>query len=245
MDQLLKRKSTFLSSKAWLTNPCGSTQPVFQLTNVALQLSNLLEELENLSRNYEMRRSEAVNDLYDRMEELEDGLLDWLSARGLGLDSSSYKETRVNTFPSFEDRCSECASILRHVYKFDNLQTATTHCYIWILQLILQTALIDTIPMTNRPQRSKSTLIHQATETAYRLARSVAYLSAPEHKSAGVLACSGPLYWAQTWFRRQEDEPMEKFCVQLRTSLEENSPISLNLKRPVFTWWMLPSLFGE
>lgn len=250
MDQLLKRTSTFLSSSAWLADGAVCGQPALEVTNVAFRLSQAIANLDHLTASTIEPNEDDIAGLSHLLIQLEDDLYQWLSDQSLSLDCSPYQTVRLSAFPDFAVHCGNSGALLRHVHKFKSLQVATTSCYIWMLLLILQMAILDLASLKQSSDIestsaffNRAALAKEANDTAYHLCRSLAFLSSPQHRVAGILACSGPLYWAETWFTRQKNGRMQSLCQGIRTSLEQDHRTPLNLQKPVFTWWMLPSLF--
>ena len=248
MDQLLRRKKTFLSSPSWLAATGEVHQPALILTNIALQISEALQDAEDIAYGRLQKTKSPgveVDSLLRRMEQLEDDLNQWLLDfyDRSGRDEAPYVQVSLSQYPLFEKRCGTLAGLVCLVYNFPNLLSATSHMYVWVCLLAMRMALVS-LAQLRACSRSKScsTFTDEANECATHLCRSLAFLSAQQHRSAGTLACGAPLYWAERWFESQKDMKRTQLCQKIRHSLEDDSPTPLNLHHPVFTWWMLPNI---
>ena len=255
MDQLLRRKRSFLSSPEWLMSRlqqdwCIHT-PALQLTDLALQISGALEDTDTALQNWtagERVSTQDVREISLHIQTLEHELGQWLFqfyCRS-GVAQMPYKLLDVDEFPLFEAQCSDMAMLFPRVYDFPNLLSATTHTYIFILYLAIRMAQLDLASLDSTQLATDSdALAVEAEEYASHLCKSLAYLSLQQHRSAGVLACSGPLHWASAWYERSRDIKKLQTCQSIREAFERDCPTPLNLKAPVFTWWMMPRIFED
>ncbi|KAF2161101.1 hypothetical protein M409DRAFT_28431 [Zasmidium cellare ATCC 36951] len=255
MDQLLKRKSSFLSSPEWLLswrqNDPGIHTPALQLTDLGLQLSGALEDTDvalHGSTTGKPALGDQLRDVSLRIQSIEYELDKWLLNfyHQYGDVQEPYILTDIAKYPRFETQCHDIASLLPKVYSFPTLLSATTHCYLFILYLAIRMAQMDLAGLhPTQPATDIEALAAEANEYAVHLCRSLAYLSLPQHRSVGVLACSGPLYWASAWYERSGDSKKLQACQSAREVLERDCPTPLNMKAPVFAWWMIPSVFED
>lgn len=252
MHQLVNRKKTFLSSAQWLSSRNEKQQPAFQITNIALKVSELLEDIEFLAaqiKDTDTCPSTDVQGILCRKRGLENALNQWLLDfnNALGSGGSPVILTSISSYPCFEELCGDDGVLIPEVYEFPSLLSATCHCYVWICLLAMQkpfASLLQQLTSSHRGLRL-AMFAQDPEEYATHLMRSLAFISLQKHKSAGILACSGPLYWAETWYEYREDVDMVRFCQRLRESLSQQSSTSLDLRHPCFTWWMLPSIFVQ
>lgn len=255
MDQLLKRKRSFLSSPEWLIsrwqNNRGLHMPAVQLTDFALQLSGALEDTDVALKARAAGKpvpGDQVQEISLHIQSLEYELRQWLLKfyHRAGVTQIPYTLTDVAEHPHFETQCSGMALLFPKVYSFPTLLSATIRCYLSILHLVISMAQLDLAGL--RPTQlatNSEALAAEADEQASELCRSLAYLSLPSHRSSGALACGGPLYWASAWYERSGDSKKLQACQSVREVLESDCPAPLNLKAPVFTWWMIPSVFED
>ena len=251
MDQLVKHQKTFLACPDWLGSVDDSRQPALRLTNIALQISSALEDADTISARLSQpgtRLDAEAAVLFHHMTDLEARLRQWLTDfySWSGAGYVPYKLVGLSQYPSFERRCGDLAFLVRRVFEYPNLLSATCHTYVWICLLALKTAMIATSRLFETSSRNHcDVLTEEASEHASDLVRTLAFLSAAEHRAAGVLACSGPLHWAERWYVQQGETEKVGLCRSIRDSLERESATPLNLHNPVFTWWMLPNIFVQ
>lgn len=251
MDQLLKRKKSFLSSPNWLTNVDGTDQPAFQLTNLAFRTSEMLETAGNLAdlvSQHNMAPTGTIEETFECMDALVLKLHQWLVDfyRSCGPEPVHYRLVDITKVPLLEGHRCELAGLSDQVYEFQNLLRATTHIYVWICLLAIRMSQLDLASVAPPEIPSTfATLVYEADDYAIHLCRSLAFMSLQQHRSAGMLASSGPLYWASAWFERSGNFEMKGACRRVREAFERDSPTPLNLQHPVFTWWMLPNIFDK
>jgi hypothetical protein len=259
MHQLIERKRSFLSSPEWLMSrwqsvPPGMHAPALKLTDLALRLSGALEDSDVVLRAWAAGKSvfsDQVREISLHIQSLECQLEQWLLDyyKRTGVAQKPYVLRDVPEYPRFISRSEDMALLFPQVYDFPNLLSATTHCYVFILNLAIRMAQLDLAslhPSQQTPDsETRDALAAEADGYASHLCKCLAYLSLPQHRSAGVLACGGPLYWASAWYERMGDAKKLQACQSLREVLEFDCPAPLNLKAPVFTWWMVPSVFEE
>ena len=133
--------------------------------------------------------------------------------------------------------------------------SATSHIYVWVCMLVLCRATLAVAEHSPYPlvrkRCQKATLTASANECAINLCQSVAYLSRPEHVSRGILACSGPLYFAAEWFEEQDAVQRLAWTRHVRTFLEQGSSLGNTLRTrhrldpPLFLYWMLPNFIDD
>lgn len=249
MDQLLKRKRSFLSSQPWLDIMDGAQHPAFELTNIALKISELLDNADQVITTWDKSSAclqRKLVELVHTYTTLEDNLIRWLSNfyDRAATTRVLYKVDSISQYPRFEQRCGNSAPLVRHVYTFTSLLSATVHTYVWICLLALRMSFAQITALTepSSMRRTFVAVVQDANECASHLCRSLAFLSLQEHRSAGLLACSGPLYWAEIWYESRNEIERVQFCKRIRQSLQQECHTPLNLQFPVFTWWMLPGI---
>lgn len=249
MDQLLKRKRSFLSSQPWLDIMDSAQHPAFDLTNIALKISELLEDADQVVNTWDKSTSCSQRKLVEldhTYRSMEDNLIRWLSnfCDRAATTRVLYRVDSISHYPRFERRCGTSVPLVRHVYTFTSLLSATVHSYVWVCLLALHMSFAQ-IAILTEPSCTRRTSVEvgqNADECASHLCRSLAFLTLQEHRSAGLLACSGPLYWAEIWYKSQNAIESLRFCQRIRQSLQQECHTPLNLHFPVFTWWMLPGI---
>ncbi|KAK4506096.1 hypothetical protein PRZ48_004061 [Zasmidium cellare] len=252
MDQLITRKRSFLSSEQWLMSKQQNAlapslhRPVLQLTDMALQLSGFLKDVDIALQAGITDTTDLIRSVSSNVQSLERELGRWMLGfyYRFNVAQIPYTLTDAAEYPHFETH--DMSLLFPKVYTYPTLLSATTHCYLFTLHLIIRMAQLDLADFpAAKLTNNKEGLVQEADEYASHLCRTLAYLSLPEHRSVGVLACGGPLYWASAWYERSGDSKKLQACRNARDILERECPTPLDLKVPVFTWWMIPSVFED
>ena len=189
------------------------------------------------------------------MVDLERQINQWLLDfyKSTGSEGTPYTEVNLSRFPSFEERCGGLAHIFPKVIEFPTFLSATTHMYVWVGLLVIRQAIADVArlhpyPLV-RPKNQEAILLAAVEEMASNLCKTVPYLSQRIHSFAGLLACGSPLHFSMAWYKRRQDVPRTVWCGTVRDFLQRDIlaggayETSLELTRPLLTWWMLPDIF--
>jgi len=250
LDGILKRKKSFLSSPEWTTGVERTPTLSTKLTTTALQVAGTLERTDVLLAAKRPREADIVGLLTDlvRLERDLNGMLVEFY-RSSGGDTTPYKLVSVSQYPEFEEGCEGLADIFPRVIKFPSFLSATTHAYVWVCLMPLQEAIMNVArlhpyPLV-RPVNQDAILMAAVDDTANNFCQSIAYLAFTERSSSGVLSCAAPLYFAAAWYTHRRDLRRLAWCNVVRGFLQSKGLAngaeadSLNLQRPVLTWWML------
>ena len=253
MHGLLRREPTFLSTPAWIETANQTPTLAVKLTNLALRIPVLLQKADALCASEspsKVRVIALLTELISLERDFHDALL-----RFYKLTSESgtpYHFVSIDQYASFRERCGGLTHVFPSVIEFPSFISATTHVYTWICLLVLRRTTLDVAALHPYPlirtQKQEASLTAAASECAINLCQSVAYLTKSEHASCGIVACSGPLYFASEWFERQQSLQRLVWTRHTHDFLQREILLggahltSLNIQRPIFTWYMLSDL---
>lgn len=240
--QLVERRSTFLSSPQWLSAIDYGDSAAVELTRIALRLSAVLEEANQVIRE---GHSNLVlsRHLLTKMSDLEHNLVEWLSEKVQNLRGWVPPQlVSIKEFRHLEKNISD-PKVFPEVFTFTGLPTATSHVYVFVCFLSLWQCLLDVSVAFPHLNIDPTAVAREAEQCADDLCRTLPYISMPEHGFAGVIASTAPLHFASVWFERKKMLPRLQWCNNVRDYMEQTGPTELNLRRPILTWWMLPGAF--
>lgn len=241
--QLVERRSTFLSSPQWLSAIDNGDSAAVELTRIALRLSAVLEEADQVMRDGHGNPA-LPRQLLTKMSNLEHNLVEWLSGKVQNLQGwVSPQLVSIKNFPHLQKNIGT-SKVFSEVYAFATLPTATSHVYVFVCFFSLWQCLLDVSEAFPQLNIDSAAVATEAEECANDLCRTLPYISMPEHGFAGTIASTAPLHFASTWFERKKLLPRLEWCNRVRDYMEQNGPTELNLRRPILTWWMLPGAFG-
>ena len=248
VDGLLRRKGLFLDGRSWIKAAGQTTDTGIELTNIALCIPRALERADHVA-NLKTRVETDVVDLLTTLTKLETEIQDWLLkyyARG---NETPHRRLDISSFTLFQELCGELADVFDKVIVFRTKLGATVHVYAWICQLKIREAILDVSRLHPYPllraRSQEHTLIGQVNEVANNLCQVVPFLASGTGTS-GILATSGPLYFAAEWYERQNELQKLAWCRHARDFLQQDAllgggfQLSVDLSRPIFPWWMLP-----
>lgn len=254
----LNRKASYLFSSEWIAAAKQKHDSLaFHATNMALQVGAALEKADRLCAVREQPDATIVCMLNDMME-LDLALKTWLikADRQSGGDFIPHKTVPTSTFASFYDRCGGLADVFPFAIEFPSFVSATSHIYIWTSLLLLRQAIADVSRLYSYPLLAAAHLDQEAMlnasidECAVSLCQSVAFLSKGNHGFAGIVSCGAPLHFASECFRTRLQQKRLLWSIHVREFLQRDILLggshntSLDLQKPVFTWWMLPDIFS-
>ncbi|KAK4507907.1 hypothetical protein PRZ48_001642 [Zasmidium cellare] len=255
----LNRKASYLSSPEWIAAAKQNhDSPAFHATNLALKTGAALEKADQLCALPKPPEARIVAMLNDMME-IDLGLKKWLIEvdRWSGGAFIPHKALPTSTYASFHDRCGGLADIFPVAIEFPSFMSATSHMYIWTSLLLLRRAIADVARLYPYPllaavnQDQEAMLDASIDECATSLCQSIAFLSQGNHGFAGVISCGAPLHFSSEWFRKKQQQKRLLWANHVREFLQrdillgESLNTSLDLGKPVFTWWMLPDIFAD
>ena len=253
MDSFLKRKASHQASKEWIASANNLDSPAVKVVNLALKVGVALESSDWFCVNSSDQYSELdLIACLDDMVGLERDLQDWLVDAYGDDQMSPHRRISTQQYASFSARLGGLAHIIPRSIEYPSLLSATSHCFVAICLLLLRqcianVARLHPYPLLRQINQNEE-LLAAVDETAQSLCESIAYFTEGDFGFAGILASAGPLHFAAKWFERRNDERL-LWCTHVRDFLQQDALLggstqtSLDLSKPVFTWWMLPDIF--
>lgn len=252
VESLLRRRPCLLAAEPWIKAANNGTSNFgVKLANLAIYLPVLLRRADVLCASC-VPDQENVVAVLAKLIALENDFQEWLMGfyTLTSAEEVPYHRHSVSQYPRFTELCGGLAHVFPQTIKFPSFVSATSHIYVWICLLVLRRAILDVTQLHPyplvRPRHQKAALTASIDECAVNLCQSIAYLSQPKHVSCGILACSGPLYFATEWFEEQKAVQRSAWTGQVKQFLEQNSlgggfDTLHRLDPPLFSYWMLPN----
>lgn len=253
----LNRKASYLSSPEWIAAARQSHDSLaFHATNMALRVGAALEDADRLCAMREPPEATIVC-MLNNMMKLDLALKTWLieADRRSGGDFIPQKTVPTSKLPSFYDRCGGLADVFPFAIDFPSFLSATSHIYIWTSLLLLRQAIADVsrlypYPLLAAAHPDQDAMLNASIEEcATSLCQSVAFLSKGNYGFAGIISCGAPLHFTSECFRKSHQQKRLLWSNHVREFLQRDILLggshntSLDLQKPVFTWWMLPDIF--
>lgn len=265
MNGLVSRKPLFVAERNWIEAArkglTGEVTISVEMTDLSLQIPGLLQRADVLLAGTKRTKVKAgerdIIALLTELMKVEHGLQSWLLKfyNRTGAERSPYRLSRLADDSFFRGGLGGLAHIFPMTIQFPAFLSATTHVWIWTCLLVIRQTMLDVAALhpypTVRPQNQETSLTASIDECAVNLCQSIAYLIHTDHASCGIVACSPVLHFSAQWFERQGDTHRLMWVRHVREFLQRDVLLgggydtSINVDRPLFTWWMLPDISVE